>query len=122
MASWFKESRWSFFALFTSFGTLICCALPATLVALGAGASLAGLVGYFPKIVWLSENKLMVFSLSGVLIGFGLFNLWYTRNDPCPVDPKLAAACKTGRRVSRIMLAISATIFFIGAVFAFFPL
>ena len=41
----------SFLSLITSGSTLICCALPALLVSIVAGAALAGLVGTFPQIV-----------------------------------------------------------------------
>ena len=52
-----SETRGGFWsslaALFASTGTLVCCALPAVLVALGAGAALSSLVAVFPQIVWL---------------------------------------------------------------------
>ena len=38
----------SVLSLLTSGGTLVCCALPALLVALGAGATLASLVAAVP--------------------------------------------------------------------------
>ena len=47
--------------LLSSAGTLVCCVLPAVLVTLGAGASLAGLVTAIPQLVWLSEHKTLVF-------------------------------------------------------------
>ena len=37
-------------SLFTSTGTLICCALPALLVSIGAGAVMAGLIEAVPQI------------------------------------------------------------------------
>ena len=43
-------------SLFTSFGTLICCALPAMFVALGAGAVLAGLVSSLPFLILISKR------------------------------------------------------------------
>ena len=56
------ESRSGFWAsvasLFASSSTLICCALPALLVALGAGAALSSLVSAVPQLVVLSEHKL----------------------------------------------------------------
>jgi hypothetical protein len=51
-------------SLFGSFGTLICCALPSTLVLLGLGSTLASLLGNFPALIWLSENKGIVFNKS----------------------------------------------------------
>jgi hypothetical protein len=41
----------SLLSLFASSSTLICCAIPALLVSLGAGAALASLVAVFPQIV-----------------------------------------------------------------------
>ena len=55
------ESRGSFWSsvasLFATSSTLVCCAIPAVLVALGAGAALSSLVAVFPQVVWLSEHK-----------------------------------------------------------------
>ena len=47
----------AFLSLFTSTGTLICCALPALLVSIGAGAVMAGLIEAVPQITWLGKNK-----------------------------------------------------------------
>ena len=44
-------------SLFSSFGTLICCALPALLVSLGAGAVLAGLITNFPQLIFYLNIK-----------------------------------------------------------------
>ena len=44
-------------SLFASTSTLLCCALPALLITLGAGAVMAGLTAAFPGIMWLSANK-----------------------------------------------------------------
>ena len=58
----------AFLSLFTSTGTLICCALPALLVSLGAGAVMAGLIEAVPQLVWLGKNKALVFGIAGVLL------------------------------------------------------
>ena len=114
-----KDNFVHFLALFGSFGTLICCALPALLVSLGAGATLVSLVSYVPGLIWVSENKEWVFLGSGVLlIGSGLLQ-WSQRNAPCPLDPRLRDACLRGRTWSRWTLAVSAVIYVIGAIFAF---
>ena len=41
-------------SLFTSLGTLLCCALPSLFVAIGAGAVLAGLISNMPFLIVLS--------------------------------------------------------------------
>ena len=74
-------------SLFSSFGTLICCALPALLVSLGAGAVLAGLITNLPQLLFLSKYKIYVFGIAGVLIIASGYMLWINRNAPCPIDP-----------------------------------
>ena len=58
-------------SLFTSLGTLLCCALPALMVTLGMGATLAGLIGFFPYITSISDYKEYTFLVSGIFIFFG---------------------------------------------------
>ena len=84
-------------SLFTSGGTLVCCALPALLVALGAGAALAGLVTAVPQLIWLSEHKVEVFAVATLMLSISGWLQWRARSLPCPADPALAAAC-TGLR------------------------
>ena len=45
-----RNAALSAMALLTSSATLVCCVLPAVLVALGAGAALAGLVTAVPQL------------------------------------------------------------------------
>ena len=82
----------SLLTLFASSSTLICCAIPALLVSLGAGAALASLVTVFPQIVWISENKEIIFLISTLLMVIGGIVQWRNRYAPCPVDPKLRQA------------------------------
>lgn len=105
--------------LAASSGTLVCCVLPAVMVALGAGASLAGLVTAFPQLVWLSEHKPLVFGTAFALLALSGVVQWRARALPCPSDPRLAAACTRLRRASWWLwgLALAATL--TGAVFAF---
>jgi hypothetical protein len=58
----------SLFSLFASSSTLICCALPALFVALGAGASFASLVSTVPFLITLSIYKLQITSLAFVML------------------------------------------------------
>ena len=60
-------------SLFTSLGTLICCALPALMVTLGMGATLAGIITTIPSITLISNYKEYVFIVSGILIFFWFF-------------------------------------------------
>lgn len=114
-----KELFASYLSLFTSTGTIFCCALPALLVSLGMGAAFAGLVGAFPQIVWLSENKLLVFSISGLMIALSAFITYANRNAPCPIDPKTAIACKVSRKWAIRLLIFSGLMWLTGFFFAF---
>ncbi len=106
-------------SLFTSAGTLVCCALPALLVSLGAGATLAGLVAAAPWLVALSAHKDWVFSIAGLLLAFAIVMQWHARSAPCPADPAQAMACRRMRQFSVWVTIISIAIFGIGAFFAF---
>ena len=112
-------SAFSWLSIFTSAGTLVCCALPAALVALGAGAARAGRVGVFPQLVWLSEHKAALFAIAGaMLVAAGYFQ-HRARFAACPADPKLAADCAKARRVSLRVYWVSVVIFAVGFFFAF---
>jgi hypothetical protein len=113
-------SGWfSWLSIFTSTGTLVCCALPAALVAVGAGATLAGLVGVFPQLVWLSAHKEPVFAAAGAMLVLAGYFQHRARFAPCPADPGLAAQCLRTRRMSWRVYLLSVAIFAVGAFFAF---
>ncbi len=109
----------SLVSLFASSGTLICCALPALLVSIGAGAALSGLVSAFPQIVWLSEHKVAVFGFASAMMALGGWLQWRNRTAPCPIDPALRDACLRTRKVSLRVYLASLALLVIGAWFAF---
>ncbi len=106
-------------ALFGSFSTLICCALPIVFVSLGAGALVAGLVSAIPQIVWLSEHKIPLFIFAGVMLILSGISRYLARNAPCPVDPAQAKACMRMRRLSLGVFVVSVIIYAIGFFAAF---
>src|ERR1700732_631880 len=106
-------------ALLTSSATLVCCVLPAVLVALGAGAALAGLVTAVPQLIWLSEHKPLVFGSAATLLAVSGAALWYGRTLPCPTDPDAARACRRLRRISAVLYGFAVASFVLGSVFAF---
>ncbi len=106
-------------SLFTSGSTLICCALPATLVAIGSAATLTALVGNFPQLIWISEHKPLVFGLAGAMLAIAGYLQWQARNAPCPADPALAAVCTKTRKNALLIYWLSVGIFAVGAFFAF---
>jgi hypothetical protein len=106
-------------ALLASSATLACCVLPAALVAIGAGAALAGLVTAVPQLIWLSEHKPLVFTIAGTFLTVGGIALWAGRFAPCPADPALARSCQRLRRISSMVYAIAWVTFLMGVTFAF---
>jgi hypothetical protein len=109
----------SILSLFASTSTLICCALPALLVSLGAGAALASLVSVFPQIVWISEHKEVIFLISSGLMVVGGIVQWRNRFAPCPIDPDLRNACLKTRKTSLRIYLLSLALLLIGGWFAF---
>ena len=109
----------AFGTLLASTTTLLCCVLPAVMVSLGAGAALVGLVSAFPQLVWLSENKLPLFLVAGLLLAASGALLWRARRLPCPVDPAAARSCTRLRRISAGLYGLSLIAYLLGGTFAF---
>ena len=115
-----RGSLWSAVAtLFATSSTLVCCAIPALLVALGAGAALSSLVAVFPQVVWLSEHKEALFAVSGAALAIAGWIQWRNRTAPCPVDPALRDACLRTRKASLRVYVVSLAFYVVGGWFAF---
>ena len=114
-----RDSLSAWAALAASGGTLVCCALPALLVTLGAGATLASLVSAVPQIVWLSEHKAAVFGFALLMTAVGGWLQWQARSAPCPIDPALRQQCLRTRAWSRRVYLASVALLGIGGFFAF---
>ena len=112
----------NYLTLFTSSGTIICCALPALLVSIGAGAALSSLISIFPKLIILSTYKIPIFIGAFIMLIISGVIQYLVKNLPCPADKKLADACEKTRRLSLIIYFVSLGIFTVGIFFAFiFP-
>lgn len=113
----------SYLSLFTSFGTLLCCALPSLLVLLGLGATVASFLSAVPSLVALSRHKMWVFAVSGLLIASNMFYVYALaprlRKDVGACLADAPDACTSASRFSRIVLWISAAIYGIGVFSAF---
>lgn len=107
----------SWLGLFSSFGTLLCCAIPSTLVLLGFGATLASFLGNFPQLIWLSDNKGYVFGLSFVMLTISFLGQRYAEKQVCPIDRR--EDCEKTKNWSRPLFWISFGINAIGAFYAF---
>ena len=109
-----------YLSLFSSVGTLLCCALPSLLVLLGLGATVASALATMPWLVTLSRHKNWTFAIAGVLIAA---NLVYVSR----VVPRLKAAacavgdesCERAARVSNILLWFTVVLYGVGAVVAY---
>ncbi len=82
------------FTLFTTTGTLLCCALPILLVTLGMGATVVAMTSTFPFLIVLTQHKIWIFAFSGLML---LISGWvmFRPGRACPADQDLARACNT---------------------------
>lgn len=103
----------NYFSLFSSFSTLICCALPSILVLLGMGTAVASLLSAAPWLVSFSRHKIWTFSIAGTLI-VASFVMTYVvaprlqRGDVCAADDP--TTCGEVSKLSRVVLWVSALI------------
>jgi len=121
----FKTDVLSILSLFTSFSTLICCALPALLVTLGLGAVLAGIFSSFPFIGTLSNYKEWTFVIAASLIGLNFFLIYRKRkeDEDCEIPSEAQeTSCDTASRWSKRILWISAIMLFVGLFMAYLAL
>jgi len=97
----------NYFSLFSSFSTLICCALPSILVLLGLGTTVASLLSAAPWLVSLSRHKIWTFSIAGTLIAAS-FVMTYVitprlqQGEVCESDDP--TTCGEVSKVSRVIL------------------
>jgi len=115
-----RSALLSYFSLFTSLGTLLCCALPSLLVLFGLGASVASMLSFLPWLVTLSRHKQWTFAVSGLLIALGFVNMYV-------IAPRLKAntcepgddACGEASKASKIVLWVSSGIYCVGFFVAY---
>lgn len=109
----------AFLTLFTSFGTLICCALPALFVSLGMGATLISAFSAVPQLIWFSEHKNLVFVAAGIMLLISGCLRIYAKNLACPIDPDLRDACVDSKQYGAVIFWLSCFLYLTGAFFAF---
>jgi|SRR5205807_1586366 len=118
-----RQNFWlQYLSLFSSLGTLLCCALPSLLVLFGLGATVGSLLTAVPWLVSLSHHKNWVFTVAGVLIGA---NVLYVH----VVAPRLRVStltceqrddsCTRAAHFSIVVLWISVAIYAIGFFVAY---
>ena len=113
-----KPRSWSWLLLFTTTGTLLCCAIPIVLVTLGLGASVATLASAAPWLITLSQYKGWMFLTSAILIGLSFWAI-HRPGRICPTDPVLGAACNRADIWNRRFILLSGGMWLIGFIAAF---
>lgn len=108
---------WGGLALLGSSATLVCCVIPALLVALGFGATLASVFAAVPQITILSEYKGVLFGAAGVVLAVTGYVLRRPEMQSCPSDPALAAACQRSKKWGSVFFKSAVAIY--GASFLF---
>ncbi len=103
----------NYFSLFSSFSTLICCAIPSVLVLLGMGTAVASLLSVAPWLVSLSRHKVWTFSIAGTLIAASFVMTYVVAprlkdGESCEADDP--TTCGEVSKISRIVLWGSALI------------
>ena len=63
-----KDKLISILAVFGSTSTLICCVLPAVVATLAGGAAVGSMLTLFPWLIPLSQHKIWIFFIAGLLI------------------------------------------------------
>ena len=104
----------NYFSLFSSFSTLICCALPSVLVLLGMGTTVASLLSAAPWLVSLSRHKIWTFSIAGSLIALSfVVTYWIAprlrEGEVCNADDP--TTCVEVSKLSKVLLWGSAIVY-----------
>ncbi len=83
-------------------GTLVCCALPIALVAVGAGTVVASLVSTVPWLVGLSRHKEWVFLLAGLMLIADYWILYRSTSAACQPGGVCHVSHPFGRLMRRV--------------------
>jgi len=111
----------SWFTMFASSGTLVCCALPIILVTLGMGATVAAMTSAFPFLIFLSLHKTWVFAFSGFMLALSGWFI-YRPGQYCPIEPELARICEFSKKWNKRIYWSSIVIWGVGFFAAYIAL
>ncbi|MCH7496596.1 MAG: hypothetical protein IH971_01940 [Candidatus Marinimicrobia bacterium] len=113
-----KSQFVNFLSVFTSTGTLLCCALPAALAAVAGGAAVGTLVTTFPWLIPLSRHKEWIFLAAGVLILLsGILTLRPKGKIACSLTG--GKGCEVAGGFTKSMFWSSLGIYGVGGFFAY---
>ncbi len=116
-----KRHGVTWLALFSTTGTLVCCALPILLVTLGLGSTVVAMTSAFPFLITLSQHKSWVFAFSALMLVMAGWAL-YRSGRVCPSDPDLGRLCNRSLVWNRRIYWISVGIWSIGFFAAYLAL
>lgn len=113
-----QQSFSSFLALFTSTGTLICCALPAAVAAFAGGAAVTSMISTFPWMVTLSMYKGLIFLGSGIMLLISGILVYRPKGKvTCSITG--GEGCDVAGRFTKVMFWSSVVIYSTGTFFAY---
>lgn len=108
----------SYLALFTSAGTLLCCALPSAIAAVAGGAAVVSFITAFPWLIPLSRHKDWIFLAAGVVIVLTAVLIYRPKGRiACSITG--GRGCDVAGRFSLLMFWLSGGIFIVGVFFAY---
>ena len=113
-----KEKSVTVFTLFTTTGTLLCCALPIIFVTLGMGATVVAMTSTFPFLITLTKYKILVFAFSGLMLAVSGW-LMFRPGRACPADKALGEACSSAHKWNKRIYWTSVAIWSIGFTAAY---
>ena len=113
-----REKIMSFFSLFGSTTTLLCCALPATLSIIAGGAAVGSLISVFPWLIPISKHHNWIFLIAGILLLInGIFVIKPKGKVACSITG--GKGCEVAGSFSKWMFWFSVILYSIGAFFAY---
>lgn len=114
----FKQKLASYLALFTSTGTLLCCALPSAIAVVAGGAAVTSFISTFPWLVPLSQQKEWIFLASGLMIVLSGVLIYRPKGRlACTITG--GQGCEVAGRFTKVMFWMSGGIFAVGVFFAY---
>jgi len=108
-----KQKRVTLFTLFTTTGTLVCCALPIIFVTLGMGATVVAMTSTFPFLITLTQYKIWVFGFSGTMLAISGW-MMFRPGRACPADKELGRVCSTTHKWNQRIYWSSVLIWVVG--------
>ena len=114
-----KVKLFSELTAIASISTLICCALPAFLVFMGAGSVLSVFISFFPQFPMISQYKIEIFTISLIIILFAGVGQMYAKTLPCLTGKDQSLSCSKIRKRSFQLFIASIILYITGFYFAF---